>query len=77
MLHSFDRRLQTTNELCNFNSPSNIAGMIKSRRMRSAGNVLCMGEMRNVYKILAGKSKGNRPLGRLCTDKIILKWFLG
>jgi hypothetical protein len=32
--------------------------MIKSRRMRWAGHVVEMGEMRNAYKILVGKPKG-------------------
>jgi hypothetical protein len=38
--------------------------MIKSRRMRWVRHVACMEEMRNAYKILVGKSKGVRPLGR-------------
>jgi hypothetical protein len=37
---------------------------IKSRRMRWAGNVARMGEMRNTYSILVGKPEGKRPLGR-------------
>jgi hypothetical protein len=38
--------------------------MIESRRMRWAGNVARMGEMRNAYRILVGKPEGKRPLGR-------------
>jgi hypothetical protein len=40
--------------------------MIKSRRMRWAGNVARMGEKRNAYTILGGggKPEGKRPLGR-------------
>jgi len=38
--------------------------MIKSRRMRWAGNVACMGEERGVYRVLVGKPEGRRPLGR-------------
>jgi hypothetical protein len=34
------------------------------RRMRWAGHVARMGEKRNVYKLLEGKPKGKRPLGR-------------
>jgi hypothetical protein len=34
--------------------------MIKSRRMRSAGYVVRMGEKRNAYR----KPEGRRPLGR-------------
>jgi hypothetical protein len=30
-----------------------------------AGHVALMGEEKNVYKVLMGKPKGNRPLGRL------------
>jgi hypothetical protein len=36
----------------------------KSRRMRWAGHVARMGEERKVYKVLMGKPKGRRPLGR-------------
>jgi hypothetical protein len=41
-----------------------IIRIIKSRRTRWAGNVARMGEKRNEYRILVGKSKGKRPLGR-------------
>jgi hypothetical protein len=37
---------------------------MKSRRMRWGGHVACMGEMRNAYKILVGKSEQKRPFGR-------------
>jgi hypothetical protein len=37
---------------------------MKSRRMKWAGHVACMGEERKVYKVLVGKPKGKRPLGR-------------
>jgi len=33
-------------------------------RMRWAGHVARMGEMRNAYKIFVGKLEGKRPLGR-------------
>jgi hypothetical protein len=39
-----------------FSSP-NIIMNIKSRRMRWAGHVPCMGEERKVYKVLVGKPK--------------------
>jgi hypothetical protein len=51
-------------ELHNLYSSPNIIRMIKSRRMRFAGNVACMGEKRNAYRILVGKPEGRRPLGR-------------
>jgi hypothetical protein len=37
--------------------------MIKSRRMRWAGNVALMGEKRNAYSILVEKPEGKIPLG--------------
>jgi hypothetical protein len=37
---------------------------IKTRRMRLAVHVACMGEMRTACKMLVGKHKGKRPLGR-------------
>jgi hypothetical protein len=48
--------------------------MIKSRRMIWVGHVACMGQMRNVYKILVGKPEGKRPLAGLGIDgEIILE----
>ena len=38
--------------------------VIKSRRMRWAGNVARMGERRVVYRVLVGKPEVKRPLGR-------------
>jgi hypothetical protein len=51
-------------ELHNLYSPPNIIRKIKSRRMRRAGHVTCMGEGRNVYGVLVGKPEGRRLLGR-------------
>jgi hypothetical protein len=42
----------------------NIIRETKARRMGWVGNVARMGDMRNVHKILVGKSEGKRPLGR-------------
>jgi hypothetical protein len=42
----------------------NIIRMRKSMRMRWAGQVARMGETRSAYRILVGKPKGKRPLGR-------------
>jgi len=42
----------------------NIIRVMKSRRMRWEKHVACMGEMRNVYKILVRKLIGKRPLRR-------------
>jgi len=33
--------------------------------MRLAGHVARMGERRDVYRVLVGKTEGKRPLGRL------------
>ena len=41
---------------------SNIARMIKSRRLRWAGHVARMEEGRSSFKILTGKPTGKRPL---------------
>jgi hypothetical protein len=41
-----------------------IIGITKSRRMRWARHVARMGEKRNVYRLLVGKSELKRPLGR-------------
>jgi hypothetical protein len=38
--------------------------MIKSMRMRWAGHLAYMGQMRNAYKIFVGEPEGKRPLGR-------------
>ena len=42
------------NELC---SSLNIVQVIKSRRMRWAGHVACMGDIRGVYRVLVRKSE--------------------
>jgi hypothetical protein len=51
-------------ELHNLYTSSSIIRFIKSRSMRGAGHVERMGEKRNVYRLLVGKSEGKRPLGR-------------
>jgi hypothetical protein len=51
-------------ELHNLYCSPSIITIIKSRRMRWAGNVARMGEKRNAYRILVGKPEGKRPLGR-------------
>jgi hypothetical protein len=37
-----------------------IVRVIKSRRMRWAGHVACMGERKGVYRVLVGKPEGKR-----------------
>ena len=41
-----------------------IVRVVKSRRMRWAEQVACIGERRGVYRVLVGKPEGKRPLGR-------------
>jgi hypothetical protein len=38
---------------------------MKSRRIRWAGHITRMGEMRNAYKILVAKPEAKSPRGRL------------
>jgi hypothetical protein len=51
-------------ELQNLYSSPHIIKIIKSRRMRWAGYIARMREMRNAYRILVGKPEGKRQLGR-------------
>jgi hypothetical protein len=51
-------------ELRDLYSLPNIVRVVKSRRMRWAGHVACMGEGRGVQRVLVGKPEGKRPLGR-------------
>jgi hypothetical protein len=48
-------------ELHNLYPPLNITAMIKSRRVRWAGHVASMGEMRNAYKRLTKKVQAKKP----------------
>jgi hypothetical protein len=67
-------------ELRDLYSLPNIVRVVKSRRMRWAGHVACMGEGRGVHRVLVGKPEGKRPLGRprrRCEDNIkmdFMKW---
>jgi len=51
-------------ELNDMYSSPNIVRVIKSRRMRWAGHVACMGEWRGVYNVSVGKPAGKRPRRR-------------
>jgi hypothetical protein len=46
-----------------YSSPS-IIRIIKARRVRLAEHVARMGEKRNAYRLLVGKTEGKRPLWR-------------
>jgi hypothetical protein len=52
--------------ICKFSllRSTSIIRIIKSRRMKWAGDVARMGEKRNAYGLLVGKPEGKRPLGR-------------
>jgi hypothetical protein len=58
------RKLHST-ELHNLYSSPDVIRQIKSRRMRSAEHVACMGEGWNVYRVLVRKSEGKSLLGWL------------
>jgi hypothetical protein len=51
-------------ELNDLYSAPNIVRVVKSRIMKWAGHVACMGEERGVHRVLVGKPEGKRPLGR-------------
>jgi hypothetical protein len=51
-------------ELNDLYSSPNTVRVKKLRRISWAGHVACMGEERGLYRVLVGKPKGRRPLGR-------------
>jgi len=51
-------------ELSDLYSLPNTVQVVKSRRMRWAGHVACMGQGRVVHRVLVGKPEGRRPLRR-------------
>jgi hypothetical protein len=51
-------------ELHGLYSSPRIIRVIKARRMRRAGHVARMGEVRGAYNILVGRPEGRRQLGR-------------
>jgi len=52
-------------EINDLYSSPNTVQTIKSGRMRWAGHLDFMGERRGVYRVLVGKPKGRRPLGKI------------
>jgi hypothetical protein len=64
MEYTGDLRKPLNEELHKLYSSPNIIRMINSRRMGWVGHVARMGETRNAYRILVGKTEGKRPLGR-------------
>jgi hypothetical protein len=66
------RRLHKKELYAVYSSPNSIR-VIKSRRLRWAGNVVRMGERRGAYRVLVGIPEGRRPLvrpGRTWEDNI-------
>jgi hypothetical protein len=59
-----DWRRMHNEELHNLHASPNIVRVIKSWKIRRAGQVACMAEMKNAYKILVGKPEGKRELRR-------------
>jgi hypothetical protein len=57
------RRLHNK-KLYSLYSSLSIIRVIKSRRLRWAGHIACMGKRRGAYRALLGKPEGRRPLGR-------------
>ena len=57
-----------------YSSPNTVR-VIKSRRMRWAGNVARMGKERGVYRVLVGKPEGRNHWGDLGVDGWILGWI--
>jgi hypothetical protein len=43
----------------------NIVRVIKSRRMRWAGHVACMGDGRDAYRVLVGRPEGKETIGKM------------
>jgi hypothetical protein len=59
-------------------SSQNIIRHMKSRRMRWVGYVACMGEERNMYRVLMGKPEGKKPFGSQGVDGTMgSEWILG
>ena len=52
-------------ELNDMYTSPNTVRVLKSRRMRWAGHVACVEELRGACRVLVGKPEGKRPLGRL------------
>jgi hypothetical protein len=66
-------RILLNKKIHNSYASSSIIRVIKSRRVRWAGHVACIGEMRNAYRILFCKPEGKRFIGKpshKCEDDI-------
>jgi hypothetical protein len=63
-----ERRKLHSGDLHKLYSSPDVVRPIKSRRMRWAGHVARMGQGRNLYRVLVGRSEGKRPLERRGLD---------
>jgi hypothetical protein len=71
------RRLHNE-ELHNLYASPDVIRMMKSRRMRGAGHVACIGGMRNLFKILSENLKRRDHAEDLCVGgKVILEYISG
>jgi len=59
-----DWRKLHNEELKDLYCSTNVAWVIKSRRIRWTGDVARMGEGRGIYRVLVGKPEGKRLLGK-------------
>ena len=67
---------KTTLNLNDLYSSPNIVRVIKSRRMRRTGHVVCMGDRRSIYRVLVGNLRERGHLEGPGVDvKIILIWI--
>ena len=65
MFHYIVYKSRPTNkEVDSLYRSANIVKAIKSRRLKWAGHVARIEEGRSAFKILTGKPRGKRPLGR-------------
>jgi hypothetical protein len=64
-------------ELHNLHLFPNIIRHIKTRRMRWVGYVACMGEERNVFKVLVGKPEGDHFKEQGVHERMGSEWILG
>ena len=68
-----DWRRWHNEELHGLNSSPSVIRVTKSRGLRLASHVACVGNRRSAYRILMGKPEGKRPLPkprRRCKDTI-------
>jgi hypothetical protein len=78
-----DWRKLHNGKLHNLYSLPDIIRQSKSRRMRWAGHVACIGEERNLYRVLVGKPEGKNHLedqgvdGRIGSKWTIERWVGG